>query len=206
MQKNVSAKTGKMVQLAILAAIVVLMAFTPLGYLQIGVVKITFLMIPVVSGAIILGPGAGAVLGAVFGMTSFVQCFGLDGFGTTLMGIQPVYTFIMCMFPRILMGTLCGVIFKGLVRVEKTRHKVIAYPVTGLCGALLNTVFFVGLLMLFFGGSDYIMGMRGDLDWFAFVVAFVGLNGVIEAVVCVVVAAAVSKALDVVMKRQLMAE
>ena len=60
--------------------------------------------------------------------------------------------------------------------------------------------------MLFFGGSDYIMGMRGDLDWFAFVVAFVGLNGVIEAVVCVVVAAAVSKALDVVMKRQLMAE
>ena len=66
MQKNVSAKTGKMVQLAILAAIVVLMAFTPLGYLQIGVVKITFLMIPVVIGAIILGPGAGAVLGAVF--------------------------------------------------------------------------------------------------------------------------------------------
>ncbi len=88
-------------------------------------------MIPVVIGAIILGPGAGAVLGAVFGLTSFVQCFGLDTFGTTLMGIQPVYTFIMCMFPRILMGTLCGVIFKGLVRVDKTRHKVIAYPVTG---------------------------------------------------------------------------
>ena len=134
MRKNVSAKTSRMVQLTILAAIVLLMAFTPFGYLQFGAMKITFLMIPVVIGAIILGPSAGAVLGGIFGATSFVQCFGMDWFGTTLMGINPIYTFIMCMVPRILMGWLCGLIFKGLVKVDKTKHKMASYIITSLCG------------------------------------------------------------------------
>ena len=191
-----------MVQLTILAAIVLLMAFTPFGYLQFGAMKITFLMIPVVIGAIILGPGAGAILGGIFGLTSFVQCFGMDWFGTTLMGINPIYTFIMCMGPRILMGWLCGLIFKGLVKVDKTKHKVVSYTVTSLCGALLNTLFFMTALIVMFGQSQFILDMQGDMNIFAFVVAFVGLQGVIEAAVCFIVAAAISKVLDVALRRQ----
>ena len=66
---------------AMLSAIIVLMAFTPLGYLQIGPVKMTFIMIPVAVGAMTLGEKTGAFLGLVFGITSFIQCFGLDAFG-----------------------------------------------------------------------------------------------------------------------------
>lgn len=202
MHKNISVKTGRMVQLAILTAIIVLMAFTPIGYLHLGVIEITFIMIPVIIGAIVMGPGAGAFLGGVFGLTSFIQCFGMSYFGETLLAIQPVYNFIVCMIPRILMGFLAGWIFKGLARLDKTHTKAIAYSVTSLCGALLNTVFFVGALLLLFGQSDYIMSLRAGMGLFAFVVAFVGTNGVIEAIVCFVVAAAISKALDVVLKRQ----
>ena len=58
-------KTLKLVETAMLAAIVVLMSFTPIGYLKIGALSITFIMIPVVIGGITVGPAAGAVLGAI---------------------------------------------------------------------------------------------------------------------------------------------
>ena len=92
-------KLKQLVRLSALTAIIVLMGFTPLGYLKVGVVSITFLMIPVVIGAIIVGPTGGAILGAVFGATSFAQCFGYDWFGTSLMGLSatsPIFVFIMC--------------------------------------------------------------------------------------------------------------
>ena len=100
--------TGKMVRLAVLVAILLVMVYTPLGYLKAGPVSITFLMIPVAIASIIIGPGAGAFLGGVFGLTSFAQCFGADAFGTALLAINPILTFIMCMVPRILAGWLPG--------------------------------------------------------------------------------------------------
>ena len=52
---NVSPRTAKMVLLAILAAIMLVLAFTPLGYLKVGVIEISFMMVPVAVGAIVLG-------------------------------------------------------------------------------------------------------------------------------------------------------
>ena len=76
-------------RLALLAAIVLVLAYTPLGYIHIGPLAITPIMIPVTVGAILLGPTEGAILGGIFGLTSFSTCFGSDMFGTTLMGINP---------------------------------------------------------------------------------------------------------------------
>ena len=88
------------------------MAFTPVGYLKIGVVSISFLMIPVALGALAKGPVAGAILGTVFGITSFAQCFGMDLFGTFLAEKNVVFTFIMCVVCRALAGFLAGLVFK----------------------------------------------------------------------------------------------
>ena len=187
-------KTLFLAQNAILTALIVLMAFTPIGYLQIGVVKMTFIMIPVAVGAITLGEKSGAFLGLVFGITSFIQCFGLDLFGTTLFGINPLYTFIMCIVPRVLMGYLCGVIYKLVARKKKKFALVFA----SFLAPVLNTTFFMSLLLLFFGESDYIMGIRNGAELLPFLVAFVGLNGVMEIVTTTVigppVASAVKKA------------
>lgn len=177
-------KNLALAQNAILAAIIVLMAFTPIGYLQIGIVKMTFIMVPVAVGAITLGEKSGAFLGLVFGITSFIQCFGLDAFGTTLMNINPIYTFIMCMVPRVAMGYLCGVIYKLVARKKKKLALVIA----SLMAPVLNTVMFMTLLMVFFGNSDYISGIRGGADLWSFLIAFVGLNGVMEIVTTTLVA------------------
>lgn len=177
-------------QNAILTALIVLMAFTPIGYLQIGVVKMTFIMIPVAVGAITLGEKSGAFLGLVFGITSFIQCFGLDLFGTTLFGINPLYTFIMCIVPRVLMGYLCGVIYKLVARKKKKFALVFA----SFLAPVLNTTFFMSLLLLFFGESDYIMGIRNGAELLPFLVAFVGLNGVMEIVTTTVIAPPVASA------------
>ena len=184
-------KTLALAQNAILTALIVLMAFTPIGYLPLGPVKMTFIMVPVAVGAITLGEKSGAFLGLVFGITSFVQCFGLDLFGTTLFGINPVYTFIMCIVPRVLMGYLCGVIYKFIARKKRKLALVIA----SFFAPVLNTFFFMSLLMIFFGNSDYIMGIRNGAELLPFLVAFVGLNGVMEIVTTTVVAPPVASAI-----------
>ena len=184
-------------QNAILTALIVLMAFTPIGYLQLGVVKMTFIMVPVAVGAITLGEKSGAFLGLVFGITSFAQCFGLDAFGTTLLGINPVYTFIMCLVPRVLMGYLCGVIYKFVARKKKKFALVFA----SFLAPVLNTTFFMSLLLLFFGKSDYIMGIRNGADLLPFLVAFVGLNGVMEIVTTTIIAPPVASVIKKATKK-----
>ena len=190
---NMCAKTLKMIQLALLTAIIVLIAFTPVGFIRTPGLEITLIGIPVVVGAVLLGPSGGAILGAVFGLCSFLQCFGMSPFGAVLLGINPFWTFVVCFVPRTLMGWLSALIFKGLRKVDKTRF--FSFLAACLGGALLNTILFMSALMLFFGQSEYILSMQGSMNVFAFVLAFVGVNGLIEAIVCAVVGTAISKAL-----------
>ena len=96
MEKNLSSRTQKMVQLAILVAIMLIFAYTPLGYLKVGAIEITFMVLPVAIGAILLGPVCGAILGGLFGLTSFIQCFGASPFGALLLSLNPITTFITC--------------------------------------------------------------------------------------------------------------
>lgn len=194
-------KTRRLTQLALLVAIMLVLAFTPLGYLKLGpALEITFMTIPVAVGAILLGPASGAFLGGVFGLTSFIQCFGMSQFGATLLGIDAVRTFLVCMVSRVLMGWLCGLIFKALHKLDKTRF--LSYAVASLSAAVLNTVFFMGLLMLLFGQTDFILNMRGGMNLVAFLAAFVGIQGVVEAIVAFALGTAISKAVSVVLARK----
>ena len=183
---NRSEKVHRITLTAILMAIILLMSFTPLGYLRAGVVSITFLAIPVVVGGIVLGPVYGGLLGAVFGLTSFAQCFGMDAFGTTLMGINPIATFVTCLVPRILIGVVAGLMFRPLHRLDKTG--VWSAAVTAVAGSLTNTVFFVGMVILFFRDTYF----AGSGVW-AIILAFFSLNIPLEAVVCGILGAALSK-------------
>ena len=65
--------TRWMVSVALMAAIVILLANTPLGMIQLPIIKATTVHIPVIIGAILLGPSAGAILGAIFGICSLIS-------------------------------------------------------------------------------------------------------------------------------------
>ena len=188
-------KIRKLVLYALFVAIIILMAFTPLGYLRLNpAMAITFITIPVVIGAIALGPLGGAVLGLVFGLTSFIQCFGLDVFGTALFAIDPVGCAFTCIVPRVLMGFLTGVVARVMLRAVK--RDIFAYGAASLFGPIANTVLFMTSLMLFFGQSEAIMNLRGGMELFPFLAAFVGVNGLVEAIVCFIVCTAVCKAIS----------
>ena len=181
--------------LGILIGLVVLMAFTPVGYLRAGAVSISFLMIPVAIGAIAKGPWAGALLGTVFGITSFVQCFGMDPFGTYLASKNIVFTFIMCVICRALAGFLAGLVYKGLSKLKA--NAFVRSSVTGLLAAAFNTILFVGALILLFGKATVsdATGIDPSLGIIALFAAIVGINAILEAVASFILTGAVGVAL-----------
>ena len=189
--RNKVCSTKYLVEMALLVAIILLMAFTPIGYIKTAGLEITLIVVPVAVGAITLGPKAGAILGGVFGITSFIQCFGMSAFGSVLLGINPIFTFIVCVPTRILEGWLTGLIFNGLVKTKLP--KTASVTIASLCCPLLNTLFFMGSLVILF--ADTMRTQFGMTKVIPFIAAFVGINGLIEAAICFVLGAAIAEAL-----------
>lgn len=181
--KTKKLSTKQITILGLMIAVLILMSYTPLGYLNIGPLAITFNMIPVAIAAVACGPMGGLIVGAVFGLTSFGQCIGIGGvsaMGATLFSISPVLAFIQRFIPRILDGLLLGYIFKG---VRKATQKVsVASFVTGFFAAFLNTLFFMTALVLLFGNTEYVQGLIGGKNIIIFVCTFVGVNAVCEMI------------------------
>lgn len=188
-------KTMNLVLMALLTAIMIIMSTTPLGYLNIGPLAITLNVVPVGIAAISLGPVGGAVMGAVFGLTSFLQCIGVGGvsaMGAILFEINPVFAFIQRFVPRVLMGLIIGLIHKALI---KKMGKKIPCFITGFLAAFLNTVLFMSALVLLFGNTDYVQELIAGRNIIVFICAFVGINAVFEMVASTLITGAVCWAL-----------
>ena len=191
-------KIQKLTVLSVLAAITAIVAFVPLKTLGL---EITITMIPVAIGAILYGPSGGAVLGAVFGAVSFLQCLGYSHFGAALLAINPVFTFIVCVPTRILAGLLAGLIYKALKAGCKSN--IPALLTASLAAPLLNTVFFMSSLVLFFYRTDYIQGFvsaMGAVNPIMFILLFVGINGLVEIICGFAVAFPAAKAISKYLK------
>lgn len=193
----------RLTQLSVLVALLLIFGFTSIGYIKIGVIEITLNVIPVAIAAIVLGPSAGAICGAVFGLTSFWQAVsGMSAFGAALVAISPIYTLIICLIPRILEGLLTGLIFKGLSKVCKGNS--VPCAVSSLCCPLLNTLLFVGSFLLLFSRTDFFASLYSQSaasNILAFFAWFVGINGAVEAAAGFVISSAASKALLTANKR-----
>ena len=193
-------KTGnrsrKTTLLGLLTAILMVFGMTPLGYLNIGPLAISFNMIPVAIGAAALGPVGGAILGGVFGMTSFLQCIGIGGssaMGVILFDINPFLAFVQRFVPRVLAGFLVGVIYSAARRFCKPG---LAGGIAGFFAAFLNTVLFMGALILLFGNTQYLTDLIAGRNVLLFVCTFVGINAVAEMLATTLVAGALCSALE----------
>lgn len=192
---NKKMNTRQLTMLGLLTAVLLLMAYTPLGYLNIGPLAITLNVIPVALAAVTLGPAGGAVIGGVFGLTSFLQCIGVGGssaMGVVLFGINPFLAFIQRFLPRLLDGLLLGYIFKG---VKKLTNVQISCFVTGFFSAFLNTLFFMTALVLLFGNTDYMRELIGGKNVILFICSFVGINSVFEMIASTIITGLVGFAL-----------
>ena len=187
--------TKQLALMGLLAAVLIIFAFTPIGSVPIGPLVITLNVIPVALAAVALGPIGGAVMGAIFGILSFLQCFGIgipSGMGAVLVEINPFLAFIQRFVPRVLDGFLLGFIYRG---VSKLSNTYAACLVTGFCSAFLNTAFFMTALVALFGSTEYVQGLMGGKNIIVFICTFVGVNAICEMVASTLVTGAVGAAL-----------
>ncbi|NCB62797.1 MAG: ECF transporter S component [Clostridia bacterium] len=197
---NTSKKTNKMVRLSVLVAIIFLLAFTPLGYLVIGPIAATTIQMPVIIGAVLMGPAAGAILGGFFGLSAIIKVLtmpGADLFATTILQFNPFLYIVIAMVPRVLMGWLAGLLAMGLTKIPALSGNkcIISYGVTGFVGSMLNTIFYLGALWLL--ASGIVAQYYGiDVSGVGAMVMGVAVSaGIPEAIVSCVVVAAVCRAM-----------
>ncbi len=200
--------TYRMVLTAFFVAIVLLMAFTPLGYIPTPMIKISLISIPVAVGAIILGPVEGLILGTVFGLTSVYQSMAGDGLGPLMMQIAPISNIIVRLPTRMLMGWLTGMIYKGL---KDSRIKAISIPVACVSAPVLNTVLYMTTLCVLFFNKPEVQEWAASASLptdnvFAFVAAMVSFNALVEALAALVIGSAIVKALMTVMRNSHMGQ
>ena len=148
--------TRQMVSVALMAAIVIVLANTPLGMIQLPIIKATTVHIPVIIGAILLGPSAGAILGAVFGICSLISntmtptllSFAFSPFMSTsgIPGaLKAIWISVGC---RILIGVAAGWLWIALEKLKI--NQLIALPVVGFAGSMVNTVTVMGSIYFLF--------------------------------------------------------
>lgn len=187
--------TKRIVLLGLLTAIIVVFSFTPIGSIPVGPLVITLNIIPIAIAAITIGPIGGAIIGGVFGIFSFLQCFGigiLSGMGAILVDINPVLAFIQRFVPRLLDGFFAGLIFQILSKFTDVR---ISCFVTGFFTALMNTAFFMFSLVFLFGNTEYVQGLMKGKSVIPFIISFVGVNALVEMIVCTIITGGIGTAL-----------
>ena len=188
-------------QMGLLISIELVMKLTGLGSVPVGPLYMSFLTVPIAIGAMLLGPMAGAITGAVFGLVSFYDAMtGASVMTGAFFQISPLNTFVLCVVMRVLMGVAVGYLFRFFRAIDK--HGTFCYLLGAVSAPLLNTLFFMGYICLVFYKTDYIQNLVAKLgvtNPVSFVVALVGFQGICEAVVCGVVGTVVAKTLAHVM-------
>ena len=193
----------KMTELAIFIAIIIVMKLTGLSSVPVGPLVMTFTMVPIAIGAMLLGPAEGAVLGFVYGITSLYDAItGASAMTGFFFQLSPVHTVILCVVTRTLVGLLTGLIFKALKKIDK--KKIFCYYVGGLMAPMLNTILFMAYIVLVFYKSEFVQNLvsnLGAVNPLMFVILLVGVQGLIEWVTGCVVGGTVAKGVAHALKR-----
>ena len=110
---------------------------------------------------------------------------------TALVGISPFLMFLQRFVSRLLVGVLTAIIYRSLDHVNTP----VRCGITGFSAAFLNTLFFMSLLVLLFGQTEYMQNAMAGRSIIAYIVASVGINAVVEMLVAAMVTSAVGTAL-----------
>jgi uncharacterized membrane protein len=202
MTRKTDRNTQRLTGIALMSAIVIVLAMTPIGMIRLPVIKATTVHIPVIIGAILFGPLAGAVLGGIFGICSvvintidsssilsfvfspFLSMTGISGV------LKSLWTAVGC---RMMIGVVAGW-FWILMKKMKVNRKL-ALPVTGFIGSMTNTVFVMGSIYLLFA-KEYaqVKNVAINAVW-GLIMGTIIASGIPEAVVAAILTLIITSAL-----------
>ena len=199
--------TRYMATLAMFCGILLVMGATGIGFIPLPVIKATTMHIPVILGAVLLGPAAGAVLGGVFGLCSIcanttspgLLAFAFSPFMTTegLPGVlKSLWIALGC---RILLGVIAGWLWRGLKKVLKQDY--LALPVTAAVSTICHTILVMGSIYLLLA-QQYAQAKNVAITAvFGLVMGTVTASGIPEAIIAAVLVTVIGKALLHLMAR-----
>ena len=200
--KNNKEKKGTrwMVSVALMAAIIIVLANTPLGMIQLPIIKATTVHIPVIIGAVLFGPLAGAILGGVFGIFSLVSntmaptllSFAFSPFlASNLTGaLKAIWISVGC---RILIGVVAGWLWILFRKIKLNTY--VALAVTGFAGSMVNTVMVMGSIY-FLLAQQYAEAKEVAVTAvFGLIMGTVTASGIPEALAAAVLVAVIGKVL-----------
>ncbi|MBO4983513.1 MAG: ECF transporter S component [Clostridia bacterium] len=199
------AKTNKksivrMTELAILTAIVLILQLLGIGIkLPFLATPVSLVLIPIVLGATVLGPKAGAWLGLVFGLEVYIVAgvMGMDFFTMTLFNNHPIVTFLICVVKSTLAGFLCGVVYQVIAK----KNELLATFVAAAVAPIVNTgVFIIGCLFIS-GTLESNFVSEGSTVIYFLIIGCAGLNFVIEFFVNMIFAPALNRLVNILNKR-----
>ena len=199
--------TRYMATLAMFCGILLVMGATGIGFIPLPVIKATTMHIPVILGAVLLGPAAGAVLGGVFGLCSIwanttspgLLAFAFSPFMTTegLPGVlKSLWIALGC---RILLGVIAGLRLTGMKRVLKQDY--LSLPVTAAIATICHTILVMGSIYLLLA-QQYAQAKNVAITAvFGLVMGTVTASGIPEAIIAAVLVTVIGKALLHLMAR-----
>ena len=194
-------KTLRLTLAAFFVAIEVAMAFTPIGYIPVGALSITTMHIPVILAGIMISSEFGALIGFVFGLTSFLKATFAPGITSfvftpfiTIGGVSGnFFSLVIAFGPRILLGYLSGVTYQALSKSKVPDF--LGASIAAAFNTLLHTTLVLGGIWLFFG-EPYATALGISKEaLLPALLAVVASNGILEIIVAATIVPALARAL-----------
>lgn len=178
-------KVRMLVIASVFTALTFFLAISQYGIIPLGFINVTIMCIPVIIGTLLMGLKMGLVLGAAFGLASTLRAFGI--FGTpsalvaNLMAISPLQVIIMSVVPRLLIPVTAHLVYK-LMTANKNCKQPLAIGVATAVGSFTNTIFYLGLMLLF-----YIINGLDTAKIIGLITGTGAIAGTLEAVAAVLI-------------------
>lgn len=203
---RVDKKVMDMSLAGIFTAIIIVMSVVPfLGYIPLGFMNATIIHVPVIIGALLLGPKYGAFLGLVFGITSLIKATVTPGVTSfvfspfvTIGGYSGnMWSVVIAIVPRVLIGVVAYYVYELIMKVAHNAKgsQTIALWVAGIAGSMTNTLLVMNGIYIFFGNS-YAAASNQIVDKIYDVILGIIIGfGIPEAIVAGILTAAIVKVL-----------
>lgn len=188
----------QMAQASMIIAILILLQITGIGFIMIPPVSFTIMHIPVIIGAVVMGPYWGALFGGVMGLSSLINSTirgssPVDLAFSPFLSGSPISSIIMALVVRILIGFVAGLIFKSLVKHNV--NDIVSAVAAAFLATLTNTAGVMGCLWLLFPDLN--------VTFKAVVETIFAVNFLIEAGLAVVFAIAFARVLPAFIKKRI---
>ena len=203
---NTRNKTRKLTLLGVLIAVQIVLTMINIGLIPLPIIKGTILHIPVIVGAVLLGPAEGIILGAAFGILSVITNTIQPGLTSFVFSpFAPVgntngnfLSLIVAIVPRVLIGITAYYSYKLVRKVDQT--KIFSYATAGIVGALTNTIFVMGSIYIFFGQQYAAAQQMAFSELFKAIMLVIAGNGIPEAIAAAIIVPAICKPLSLIFK------